>query len=83
MVGHTLTGEQTSWRFVREQAARLAERNELFDPEAAAWMDDGMFSREMLGGFPPTGLMLEALGQVAPPEVLTAVERTLAGWHLV
>ncbi len=83
MVGHTLTGEQTSWRFVREQAAQLAERNELFDPEAAAWMDDGMFSREMLGGFPPTGLMLEALGQVAPPAVLAAIERTLAGWHLV
>ena len=83
MVGHALTGEQTSWRFVREQAARLTERNDLFDPRAAAWMDDGMFSREMLGGFPPTGLMLEALGQVAPPAVLTAIERTLAGWQLM
>ncbi|MGZ4758286.1 MAG: hypothetical protein ACXV95_04420 [Acidimicrobiales bacterium] len=83
MVGHALTSELTSWRFVREQAARMDERTELFDPQAAAWMDDGMFSREMLGGFPPVGLMLEALEQVAPPPVLGAMVRTLAGWQLV
>jgi hypothetical protein len=46
-------------------------------------MDDGMFSREMLGGFPPVGVMLEALEQVAPPAVVAAVGRSLAGWGLV
>ena len=61
MVGHGLTAEQTSWAFVRQRAARLDEPNDLFDPELAAWMDDGMFSREVLGGLPPTDLMLEAL----------------------
>lgn len=83
MIGHALTADQTSWAFVRDRVARLDEPNALFDPRLAAWMDDGMFSREVLSGLPPTDLMLEALEEVAPPAVLRAVVRTIAGWQLV
>ncbi len=81
-LGHALTGEQVTWGFIRRQAARQPAPSDLFHPEAATWMDDGMFSRELLGSFPSVDGMLEALGQVAAPIVVGSVERTLDSWHL-
>ncbi len=42
-----------------------------------------MFSREVLSGLPPADLMLEGLEKVAPPPVLRAMVRMIAGWQLV
>ena len=81
-LGHTLARDQVSWGFIRRQAARQPVPTDLFHPEAATWMDDGMFSREMLGSFPAVPTMLESLAQVAVPEVVTSVERTLDDWQL-
>ena len=82
-IGHELVRDRLTWHFVRRHASQHHEPTQLFDPEAAAWMDDGMFSRELLGSFPPLPLMLDALEQVATPELFAGVERTLAGWQLV
>jgi hypothetical protein len=51
-------------------------------PDIAAWMDDGMFARWVLGGLPPFPLLLQRCSTVLAAEVLRRVRRTLRAWNL-
>ncbi|HUP87163.1 MAG TPA: hypothetical protein VM143_16030 [Acidimicrobiales bacterium] len=51
-------------------------------PDLAAWMDDGMFSRWVLGGLPPFPPLLQRCSTVLAPEVLRRVRRALRAWNL-
>ena len=51
-------------------------------PDLAAWMDDGMFARWVLGGLPPFTPLLRRCSAVLAPEVLRRLRRTLRAWNL-
>jgi hypothetical protein len=51
-------------------------------PDLAAWMDDGMFARWVLGGLPPFTPLLRRCASVLAPEVLRRLRRTLRAWNL-
>jgi hypothetical protein len=53
------------------------------DPDEAGWMDEGIFSREVLGRLPPWTDLLRDLTAVLTPDVVGEIERTLAAWGLV
>jgi hypothetical protein len=48
--------------------------------EHAAWMDDGMFSREVLGSFPPMAELLADLEPVTTGDILAAIEQSIDAW---
>ena len=50
--------------------------------DLAAWMDDGMFARWVLGGLPPFTPLLRRCATVLAPEVLRRLRRTLRAWNL-
>jgi hypothetical protein len=52
-------------------------------PDLATWMDEGMFSRELLGQLVPLPDLLAALGGVLGPDVLAQVRATLTAWEVV
>lgn len=72
-----------TWERLRSRAAtgRLDAGVEL-DPAVAAWMDDGMFARWVLGGLPPLPVLLSGCAGVLSPPVVRRVRRALRGWDL-
>ena len=50
--------------------------------DLAAWMDDGMFARWVLGGLPPFTPLLRRCARVLAPEVLRRLRRTLRAWNV-
>lgn len=49
-------------------------------PAAAAWMDDGMFSRWVVGRFPAREDLDDLLTATLPPFTFRRIERVLAAW---
>jgi hypothetical protein len=72
-----------TWDQFRRLFARQSEVILGIPPPVAAWMDDGMFSREVLSSLPPVGSLLAELEPVVSPEVLGELERTLAHWGVL
>ena len=72
-----------SWEQFRQLFARQSGKVLGVEPHVAAWMDDGMFSREVLGSLPSLGSLLAELEPVVPGAVLGAVEHTLTGWTML
>jgi hypothetical protein len=52
------------------------------EPADADWMDDGMFSREALGGLPRLHDLVVELGDLLAPSLSSQVERALQAWGL-
>jgi hypothetical protein len=50
--------------------------------DLAAWMDDGMFARWVLGGLPPFPTLLQRCSRVLSLEVYRRVRRTLRTWNV-
>lgn len=73
--------ETLDWPTLRASAAAQAEAT-LVAPQVAAWMDDGMFARWILGSHPPLPALLDALELTLAPAFLGRVRRTLAEWDL-
>jgi hypothetical protein len=56
-----------SWETLRKRAVTDSWAGELVSPELAAWMDDGMFARWVLGGLPaPDELVARLRPRLAP-----------------
>lgn len=72
-----------TWERLRSRAAtgRLDGGIDL-DPAVAAWMDDGMFARWVLGGLAPLPLLLGECAVHLSPDVLRRVRRALRAWNL-
>lgn len=62
---------------VGHDVALAAALSPLIDPEVAAWMDDGCFSRWVLGALPPREELLDAVDALLPPPRAEAVRRAL------
>ncbi|MFN8041409.1 MAG: hypothetical protein U0Q07_19485 [Acidimicrobiales bacterium] len=73
----------TPWSFLRHDCAVGRWSVEGIDAAAAAWMDDGMFSRWTMQAFPFLEDELDDLDDLLPPAVADQVRSALAGWDLV
>ena len=78
-IGHRFAVE-LEWGHVRRHAAHQPLAGLAVRPEAAGWMDDGMFSREVLGGFAPLRSILAELEPVVAPDLRRSMERSIRGW---
>ncbi len=72
----------TTWSYLRRDCARGRWEVEGITADAAAWMDDGMFSRWTLQVFPFLDDYLEGLEGALAPVVLDEVRATLEAWGL-
>ncbi|MEY2474918.1 MAG: hypothetical protein QOG87_233 [Actinomycetota bacterium] len=51
--------------------------------DEAAWMDDGMFARWQVHGYPPVAELLKRAARRLTPEARVEVETALTGWGLL
>jgi hypothetical protein len=65
------------WSVVRRRCASGRLRIPSIDARGAAWMDDGMFSREALTAYPPITELVADLRQLLPWSTYEAVLRAL------
>jgi hypothetical protein len=73
-----------TWERLRQRAAdgRVDLDVPGIDASVAAWMDDGMFARWVLGTVPPLPRLLADVAAVLRPDVVRRVRRTLRAWNL-
>ncbi len=71
-----------SWDDLRRLHAAGTVASFGVDPADAAWMDDGMFSREALGGLPALSDLVIELGDLLSPRVTGEIGRALQAWGL-
>ena len=76
-----LAGEG-SWEMLRGVATRHAGVVAELAPEVAAWMDEGMFARWVIGGLPSYGHLLEGAHDACTAEAFTQLRRQLTAWGL-
>jgi hypothetical protein len=75
-------GNRGTWEVLRKLASRGRRVASDLSPDVAAWMDEGMFARWVLGELPPYELLLEDARRAATPEAFTQVCRLLRKWGL-
>jgi hypothetical protein len=75
--------EVQSWSVVREACAKGEWPVDDVPADVAAWLDDGAFSRWVLGGFPPIDQLARAVSATLPPSVARRVRAVLRGWELI
>ena len=80
-VTEQITAEGT-WEGLRQFSPRGHAIATGLSAEMAAWMDEGMFARWVLGGLPPYEHLLEKAKQATTPEAFTQVRRVLRSWGL-
>lgn len=72
-----------TWERLRQRAADgRIDLDVGIDAPLAAWMDEGMFARWVLGGVPPLPRLLADAASVLPADVLRRVRRALRAWNL-
>jgi hypothetical protein len=72
--------DASEWGELRRQVISGAHSDLGVSAAGAAWMDDGMFSREVLGCFPPIAGLLTELEPVASPGLVGEVRAALETW---
>ncbi len=77
-----ILAEVHSWSVLRAACATGEWPVDHIEPEVAEWLDDGAFSRWVLGGFPPLPVLVQAVGATTPPSVSRRVRAALRGWNL-
>jgi hypothetical protein len=78
-----LLGDARPWSELRRRAVAGEWPVEGVDAAGAAWMDDGMFARWAVAGFPLVDDYLGELDRLLPESVVRAVRAALAGWDLL
>src|SRR5947209_10172652 len=71
-----------SWETLRSVARKRGGIIADPTPEDAAWMDEGMFSRWVIGGLPSFDYLLEEARKASTPEAFSQVRRQLKAWGL-
>jgi hypothetical protein len=74
--------DEGSWETLRSIAGKRAGVIADLAPEDAAWMDEGMFSRWVIGGMPSYDHLLEEARKASTPEAFSQVRRQLKAWGL-
>src|SRR4029450_67903 len=77
-----LMGRAKPWPALRQRAIEGEWVVEGLEPDGAAWMDDGMFARWLLGTFPAVEDLAAELDLLLPERVARMVRATLAEWEL-
>src|SRR5207248_10475214 len=75
-------GGEGSWDLLRRLAAKGHELRVDVSTDVAAWMDDGMFARWVLGDQPSYEYLLEEVKRTTTPEAFTQIRRLLRKWGL-
>jgi len=71
-----------SWGTLRGLAAKRENVVADLTPDVAAWMDEGMFARWVIGGMPSFDHLHEETRKACTPEAFTQVRRQLRAWGL-
>jgi len=71
-----------SWETLRGVAAKRSDMIADLTPADAAWMDEGMFSRWVIGGMPSYEHLLEEARKACTQEAFSQVRRQLKAWGL-
>ncbi|MBV9040279.1 MAG: hypothetical protein JOZ68_04720 [Acidimicrobiia bacterium] len=79
---HKELADEGSWETLRGLAAKRDNIVADLTPDIAAWMDEGMFSRWVIGGMPSYDHLLEETRRACTPEAFTQVRRQLRAWGL-
>src|SRR3954454_12065609 len=74
--------DEGTWETFRAIAAKRKNVVADLTPEDAAWMDEGMFYRWVIGGMPSYEHLLEEARQASTPEAFSQVRRQLKAWGL-
>jgi hypothetical protein len=77
-----LLAEVHSWPVLRMACAAAEWPVDGVPPEVAEWLDDGAFSRWVLGAFPPVDQLASAVVEVVPPSVARRLRAALRAWQL-
>ena len=77
-----LLAEVHSWPVLRASCAAGEWPVDDVTPAVADWLDDGAFSRWVLGGFPPIEQLAQAACAAVPPSVARRLRGALRGWQL-
>jgi len=79
----TVLADVHSWPVLRAACAAGEWPVDDIAPEVAAWLDDGSFSRWVLGGYPPIAQLADAVCELVPPSLRRRVRGTLRSWALL
>lgn len=74
--------EEGSWETLRGLAAKRDNVVTDLTRKEAAWMDEGMFSRWVVGGLPSYDHLLEEARKASTTEAFTQLRRQLKAWGL-
>jgi hypothetical protein len=77
-----LLADVHSWPVLRASCAAGEWPVDDITPAVAAWLDDGAFSRWVVGGFPPIEQLAQGTCAALSPSVARRVRGALRGWHL-
>jgi hypothetical protein len=72
-----------SWEQLRTDCATGHWHANEVPPHLAAWLDEGSFSREILGGWPPMLELADAATQMLPVPVANGITEALDAWELL
>ena len=75
-------GNEGTWDFMRKLATKRSDVQVDLSPDVAAWMDEGIFARWVVGGLPPYDALLEDARRVCTPEAFSQLRRLLRRWGL-
>ncbi|CAN5660467.1 hypothetical protein BH20ACT2_BH20ACT2_23460 [soil metagenome] len=78
--GCAATAADLTWDVLRQAAAAGAASAAPVTPAEAAWMDDGMFARELLAPFPEVPELLGDLAGLVTADAHAGVLAALAAW---
>jgi hypothetical protein len=78
-----LLADVHSWPVLRIACAAGEWPVEGVPAEVAEWLDDGAFSRWVLGAFPPLDQLTAVASEVVPPSVRRRLRATLRSWLLL
>lgn len=79
----TVLADVHSWPVLRAACAAGEWPVDDIAPEVAAWLDDGSFSRWVLGGYPPLAQLADAACELVAPSLRRRLRGALRSWALV
>jgi hypothetical protein len=78
----SILADVRSWPVLRAECAAGNWANDEVPTDVAEWLDDGAFSRWVLGGYPPFEPLATAVADAMPPSVRRRFHTVLTTWGL-
>jgi hypothetical protein len=71
-----------TWEQLRQGTAEGHGLAPMVDPDHAAWMDEGMFCREIVGRYPSVAILLDMLSDAVSARTARRVREIIRGWGI-